>query len=416
MGNSDTSLPGVEPLLPIYQRGILYGAPDVREAAAAGIGEILQITPSKYLAGPLIIKITGPLLRVVGDRNPSTVKVAILKTLGLILKKGGPALRAFVPQFQTTFVKALSDPSRQVRVEAIGALSLLMALSTRVDPLIKELVAGSIGKTSAVEGTGAAAVQTATLQALAVVLDKAGSKAKLPTTIPSTMDASLDLLNSGDEGIRRAAASSLAQACSLLGKETTATVLSDLLSNSELNRHGVICSIGRILAAPAGEAVPDISRLRDFVTEFLEDEDSATREAVCVALGAVIGRSSDIQLAFRENETLITKLLQKDETLEIHRAVARGLCIALQLTKASSRISSMGLSLLDSCLKAALSGSQRVQFAFNDVLWLALDVANGPRGLDDYCSRAVFDNQRKMTSLHSKVLSKIKRVSVLDDL
>eukprot|EP00428_Durinskia_dybowskii_P053963 CAMPEP_0170329672 /NCGR_PEP_ID=MMETSP0116_2-20130129/65757_1 /TAXON_ID=400756 /ORGANISM="Durinskia baltica, Strain CSIRO CS-38" /LENGTH=75 /DNA_ID=CAMNT_0010582817 /DNA_START=12 /DNA_END=235 /DNA_ORIENTATION=- len=74
---------------------------------------------------------TGPLLRIVGDRNPANVKIAILKTLGLILVKGGPALRAFVPQFQTTFVKALADPSRQVRVEAIHALGLLMPLSTR---------------------------------------------------------------------------------------------------------------------------------------------------------------------------------------------------------------------------------------------------------------------------------------------
>jgi HEAT repeat protein len=119
---------GLEPLLPIYQRGILYGNPSIREVSASGLGELISITSTKFLTGPLIIKMTGPLLRVVGDRNPANVKIAILKTLGLILVKGGPALRAFVPQFQTTFVKALSDPSRQVRMEAIDALSLLMPL------------------------------------------------------------------------------------------------------------------------------------------------------------------------------------------------------------------------------------------------------------------------------------------------
>jgi len=112
--------------MPIFQRGILYGSPTIREVSAAGLGELMSLTSNKYLAGPFIVKMTGPLLRVVGDRNPSNVKIAILSTLGLILVKGGPALRAFVPQFQTTFVKALSDPSRQVRVEAIRALSLLM--------------------------------------------------------------------------------------------------------------------------------------------------------------------------------------------------------------------------------------------------------------------------------------------------
>jgi hypothetical protein len=41
-----------------------------------------------------------------------------------------------------------------------------------------------------------------------------------------------------------------------------------------------------------------------------------------------------------------------------------------------------GLVLLDTSLQATLSGSQRVQFAFNDVLWLALDVEAGQEGLD----------------------------------
>jgi hypothetical protein len=113
---------GLEPLLPIYQRGILYGSPKIREVSASGLGELIALTSSKYVAGPLIIKMTGPLLRIVGDRNPPAVNIAILRTLGMVLIKGGPALHAFVPQFQTTFVKALSDPSRQLRVEAIEAL------------------------------------------------------------------------------------------------------------------------------------------------------------------------------------------------------------------------------------------------------------------------------------------------------
>ena len=62
---------GLEPLLPIYQRGILYGTPNIREASAAGLGEAIALTSNKYLAGPLIIKMTGPLLRIVGDRNPA---------------------------------------------------------------------------------------------------------------------------------------------------------------------------------------------------------------------------------------------------------------------------------------------------------------------------------------------------------
>jgi len=196
-------------LLPIYQRGILYGSASIREVSASGLGEVIALTSDKYLAGPVIIKMTGPLLRVVGDRNPSNVKIAILRTLGLILVKGGPALRAFVPQFQTTFVKALSDPSRQVRLEAIKALSLLMPLSTRVDPLIKELVAGSLGKNAVAAGDSGGplfAVQTASLEALAAVLKKGGNKVKLPDSIQSAFDASKELLGNEDDSVREGAA------------------------------------------------------------------------------------------------------------------------------------------------------------------------------------------------------------------
>jgi len=58
---------GLEPLLPIYQRGILYGSPSIREVSAKGLGECISLTASKFLAGPLIIKRTGPLLCIVGD-------------------------------------------------------------------------------------------------------------------------------------------------------------------------------------------------------------------------------------------------------------------------------------------------------------------------------------------------------------
>lgn len=37
-----------------------------------------------------------------------------VQTLCLLLDKGGAGLKAFVPQLQTTFVKSLTDPSKQV--------------------------------------------------------------------------------------------------------------------------------------------------------------------------------------------------------------------------------------------------------------------------------------------------------------
>ena len=160
---------GLEPLLPMYQYGLMYGSAEVRETAASGIGELVEVTTTKFLL-PFLIKITGPLIRIVGDRFPPGVKAAILHTLGLLLSKGGTSLKPFVPQLQTTFVKALGDSSRAVRKEGQVALGKLVGLTTRVDPLISDLASGAYSSSDK-------QVRSAMLAALAEVLERAGSKA-----------------------------------------------------------------------------------------------------------------------------------------------------------------------------------------------------------------------------------------------
>lgn len=404
---------GLEPLLPIYQRGILYGTPTIREVAASGLGELISLTSSKYLAGPLIIKMTGPLLRIVGDRNPPAVKIAILRTLGMVLVKGGTALRAFVPQFQTTFVKALSDPSRQVRVEAIEALGLLMPLSTRVDPLLKELVAGSLGNPMA-------AVQTAMLEALATVLKKGGKKAKLPDSISSALEAGKDLLNHEDEGVREAAGRVIGVACELSDMKVTLDTIDAILIMNEKsadNRHGKACAIRRILASPIGPDVPAVihSKLTTLILSYMKDDNLFVKEAGCVAIGAVIGSASDSTACLRQADSLILSILNsKQERMEVQRGMARGLCLALELSGEENRVEFFGKTLIDACVQLAMSGSQRVQFAYNDVLWMILDVPNGDAGLEAYLEVANFDNAKAMKSIYTKVLGRIKAVNIRD--
>jgi HEAT repeat protein len=418
---------GVEPLIPIYQRGILYGSPAIREVSAAGLGELIDYTATAFLAGPLMVKMTGPLLRIVGDRNPPAVKIAILKTLQRILQKGGAALRAFVPQFQTTFVKALSDPSRQVRVEAIAALSMLMPLSTRVDPLLKELVAGALGKSSTVaaaEGVAAStAIQTATLEALAAVLEQGGSKVKSTESVESALEAARQLLSNPDEGIREGAAKVMGRSCALLGIDVTTKELQSLMDDSSSEstiRHGRACAMQRILECTVelkmNTALMD--QLRSVSISFVKDDKSQVQEAGYAALGATMGRSATPKSTWRACEAdWLSVLRDTRETIEIHRAVARGLCIALSMLDPTIRIQVMGINLLDACLAMALKSSQRVQLAFYDVLYLALNVSEeggDTGGLNRYCELAVFDNQKSMKSLHTKVLSKIKGISILD--
>jgi hypothetical protein len=84
-------------------------SPEVREAAAEGLGELVVLTSEEGLK-PFVVAITGPLIRIIGDRFPPETKAAILATLGLLIRRAGPGLKPFVPQLQTTFLKCLNDP------------------------------------------------------------------------------------------------------------------------------------------------------------------------------------------------------------------------------------------------------------------------------------------------------------------
>lgn len=129
---------GLGPLVSVYLQGLMTGTPELREQSAAAIGEAVGLTSAAALK-KYVIQITGPLIRIVGDRFPSAVKVAILHTLTLLVSKCALLLKPFVPQLQTTFVKALSDTTRQVRAKGAVALSRLVSLSTRVEALVTEL-------------------------------------------------------------------------------------------------------------------------------------------------------------------------------------------------------------------------------------------------------------------------------------
>uniref|UniRef100_A0A7S4VLQ0 TOG domain-containing protein n=1 Tax=Alexandrium monilatum TaxID=311494 RepID=A0A7S4VLQ0_9DINO len=133
---------GLEPLYPIYQQGLMFGSAEARELAARGLGELVGHTSEEALK-PYVVKITGPLIRIVGDRFPGTVKKAIVDTLKSLLIRGGATLKPFLPQLQTTYVRCLQDPSEAVRQKAAESLGTLVRLSARTEPLIKELTTGA---------------------------------------------------------------------------------------------------------------------------------------------------------------------------------------------------------------------------------------------------------------------------------
>ena len=70
---------------------------ETREQAATGLGILVSATSEAALK-PMVVQISGPLIRIIGDRFPWQVKAAILKTLTLLLSRGGVMMKPFLPQ------------------------------------------------------------------------------------------------------------------------------------------------------------------------------------------------------------------------------------------------------------------------------------------------------------------------------
>lgn len=60
--------------------------PEIKEQAAQGLGEVIKLTSAQALQ-PSVVPITGPLIRILGDRFNWNVKAAVLETLALLLAK-----------------------------------------------------------------------------------------------------------------------------------------------------------------------------------------------------------------------------------------------------------------------------------------------------------------------------------------
>eukprot|EP00984_Skeletonema_dohrnii_P027971 scaffold17740_cov74-Skeletonema_dohrnii-CCMP3373.AAC.2 len=142
----------------------------------------------------------------------------------------------------------------------------------------------------------------------------------------------------------------------------------------------------------------------------MKDDKTMVKEAASVAIGAVLGSSGDINSTLSSLEKSIAKNMDTKEELSVQQGAADGLSIAARLQPGIFRTRE-GLFLINSALKMAMSGSQRVQFSYNDFLWIALDVENGETGLNEYLEHAYLEEAKKMKAIFSKVLVKIKAVN-----
>lgn len=292
---------GITPILPIFREAILNGAPEVKEQAAQGLGEVIRLTSAQALQ-PSVVHITGPLIRIVGDRFNWSVKAAVLETLALLLAKVGVMLKQFLPQLQTTFVKALNDPNRTVRLKAAQALGHLIVIHTRADPLFVELHNG-------VKGADDPAIRETMLQALRGIITPAGEKMALP--LRKQVYATLsNLLNHSEDITRQAAAGCLGALIRYLPNDLLAASINDHLLNDDPSlewtlRHGRSCAL-YVGLKEAPEFIY-VEEKRDRFLKVLLAHLAADR--VPIAMNGVRACGYLFQYLMLKNETLPQQLL-----------------------------------------------------------------------------------------------------------
>jgi len=255
-------------LLPIFQHSLLYGTPEDREDAASAIRILIEYCPSLDVLKPYVIKIAGPLIRIVGDRFHSSVKCAILKALFTLLQKSGVLMKPFVPQLQTTFVKALAEPSEEVRDAAAYGLAELMKLNVRkVDWVVAELVSLIESADGGIKASAVVALSSIICMQHCESVDKLLELAK-------------GLLSSAAEEVR-SAAGLLFGACGVhLDPHLISNDIDILLSISEgdvVRVHGTIMAINGVMKFCAQKIDEKKNRMCTFLLKMMSHKSESIR-------------------------------------------------------------------------------------------------------------------------------------------
>uniref|UniRef100_A0A8C7IIN2 GCN1 activator of EIF2AK4 n=1 Tax=Oncorhynchus kisutch TaxID=8019 RepID=A0A8C7IIN2_ONCKI len=270
---------GVTCILPVLREGVLTGSPEQKEEAAKALGGVIKLTSSEALR-PSVVNITGPLIRILGDRFAWSVKTSLLETLTLLLAKVGIALKPFLPQLQTTFLKALQDSSRAVRLKAAEALGQLVSIHSKVDPLFTEQL-------SAIHNAEDSGVRYTMLQALRFVIQGAGSKVD-PAIRKNITTTLLSMLGHDEDATRMSSAGCLGELCAFLSEEDLRSVLlqhvlADISGVDWMVRHGRSMTLAiAIKSAPEQLCVEEYSST---VTEAILA--SATADRIPIATSGI---------------------------------------------------------------------------------------------------------------------------------
>ncbi|AGO13312.1 AaceriAFR169Wp [[Ashbya] aceris (nom. inval.)] len=286
------SLPsGPNCILPIFLQGLVYGSNEDRESSALGIADIVSKTPAANLK-PYVTVITGPLIRVVGERSSSDIKAAILYALNVLFSKVPQFLRPFIPQLQRTFVKSLSDSTNEtLRLRAAKALGTLIQYQPRVDPLVVELVTGA-------QQASESGVRTAILKALLEVVSKAGSKLS-EVSKANIIKLVEQEMASTDSKFAVAYAKLLGALSEIMSPEEARSILHEKVLESnfddETGRFAVLTLNSILRDAPAHVFTDELNQYVDFLVAATDSSNSFISDNSIVAVGKLLLLNGEVK-------------------------------------------------------------------------------------------------------------------------
>ncbi|XP_069136043.1 stalled ribosome sensor GCN1-like [Argopecten irradians] len=397
---------GIAPVLPIFREGMLNGSQDVKAVAANGLGELIHLTSPEALK-PSVVNITGPLIRILGDRFSAQVKVAVLETLTLLLAKVGLQLKPFLPQLQTTFLKALNDPQRAVRLKAASALGRLIVIHVRVDPLFTELHSG-------IRNTSDSSVKDTMLQALRFCISGAGQKMAEPLRKQITATL-LELLGSQEDATRAVAAGCLGALCMALSEaELKDTLIQHLLdadpSQDWMLRQGRSMALGVALKeAPSKLSSTGLeSSIADYITGLVDSE----RIPLCISGYRCMGFLLDYQFTTSDGSvpSLISTLIKglKNDSNDIKQLVTQVISFLIhnrQGTQSPELVKHLTAPLVMGAKEKNTSVRSNSEYALVSLLKLR----EGDTLLNDIMQQLDAGMKDSLSELVTKTLSKLRK-------
>ena len=278
---------GISCILPIFKEGLLNGTPDIKELSAQILSECIKLSDGESLKSS-VMAITGPLIRVLGERYNWNVKSAILDSIYLLLLKVNFTLKPFLPQLQPTFIKNLCDNNRNVRLKSGFALAKLLEMNPKMDTIICDIL-------NLTQNSNELQIKETYLNTIRLCFITIGSKFSNDTIqIIFNILKEKDYFYSKDQSIRSISSGILGSILNFLDDKTFVIFFTDLIDYEKYTKKNWV---------------------------FLQSH--------CMCIASALQVSPIICLNFREKLFTFLKLCSQTDTITLSMSSIRAICFIL---------------------------------------------------------------------------------------